>query len=145
MDTSALHAVFDLMQNHYPERFACCSYATCFVLRRCTPAPQSTVALNPPACQHLMKCAIKLRSKIPHAVNRLGMLWMYEASFLFHSIWKVVSPFIDAATKAKIKFIGKESLAELQSIIGPEVRHHLVLNFKCLHAAPRVANTLICG
>ncbi|KAK9832194.1 hypothetical protein WJX74_002573 [Apatococcus lobatus] len=69
MDTSALHAVFDLMQNHYPER--------------------------------------------------LGMLWMYEASFLFHSIWKVVSPFIDAATKAKIKFIGKESVSELQNVIGP--------------------------
>lgn len=55
------------------------------------------------------------------AANRLGMLWMYEASFLFHSIWKVVSPFIDAATKAKIKFIGRESVAELQSVIGPAV------------------------
>ena len=46
---------------------------------------------------------------------------MYEASFLFHSIWKVVSPFIDAATKAKIKFIGREGVAELQSVIGPAV------------------------
>ncbi|KAK9863607.1 hypothetical protein WJX84_001947 [Apatococcus fuscideae] len=71
MDTSALHAVFDLMQNHYPER--------------------------------------------------LGMLWMYEASFFFNSIWKVVSPFIDTATKAKIRFIGKEGQAELQSIIDASV------------------------
>ena len=53
--------------------------------------------------------------------HRLGMLWMYEASFLFFSIWKVVSPFIDAATKAKIKFIGKEGQAELQSVIDPAV------------------------
>lgn len=42
---------------------------------------------------------------------------------IFRGLWKMVSPFIDAGTRAKIAFVrGEDALADLQKVIAPEVR-----------------------
>lgn len=72
LDVGALQAVFEVLQQHYPER--------------------------------------------------LGELWFLNAPFIFWSLWRVVSPFIQANTKAKIKFLsGKDRERMLQEAIPPDV------------------------
>jgi hypothetical protein len=72
LDVGALQAVFEVLQQHYPER--------------------------------------------------LGELWFLNAPFIFWSLWRVVSPFIQANTKAKIKFLsGKDRERMLQEYIPPDV------------------------
>ncbi|DBA77591.1 TPA: hypothetical protein ACH3X1_009392 [Trebouxia sp. C0004] len=72
LDVGALQAVFEVLQQHYPER--------------------------------------------------LGELWFLNAPFIFWSLWRVVSPFIQANTKAKIKFLsGKDRERMLQESIPPDV------------------------
>ncbi|DBA67929.1 TPA: hypothetical protein ACH3X2_014131 [Trebouxia sp. C0005] len=72
LDVGALQAVFEVLQQHYPER--------------------------------------------------LGELWFLNAPFIFWSLWRVVSPFIQANTKAKIKFLsGKDRERMLQEFIPPDV------------------------
>jgi len=72
LDVGALQAVFEVLQQHYPER--------------------------------------------------LGELWFLNAPFIFWSLWRVVSPFIQANTKAKIKFLsGKDRERMLQESIPSDV------------------------
>ena len=56
-------------------------------------------------------------------VCRLGYLWMYEAPGIFHALWRIVSPFVDHNTRAKIKFVyGAEGIKEFQEHIPQDVR-----------------------
>ena len=73
LDVGALQAVFEVLQQHYPER--------------------------------------------------LGELWFLNAPFIFWGLWRVVSPFIQPATKDKIKFVtNKEKVQLLRQHIPDQVR-----------------------
>lgn len=72
LDVGALQAVFEVLQQHYPER--------------------------------------------------LGELWFLNAPFIFWGLWRVVSPFIQQATKDKIKFLsGRDRERMLQQYIPQDV------------------------
>lgn len=72
LDVGALQAVFEVLQQHYPER--------------------------------------------------LGELWFLNAPFIFWGLWRVVSPFIQQATKEKIKFLsGRDRERMLQQNIPQDV------------------------
>ncbi|KAK9798213.1 hypothetical protein WJX73_007072 [Symbiochloris irregularis] len=56
-----------------------------------------------------------------HYPERLGKLWMLDAPGIFYALWKVVSPFVDSVTKAKIEFVdGKKAMDEFRVTIGME-------------------------
>ena len=51
---------------------------------------------------------------------------MYEAPGIFHALFRLVSPFIDHHTKAKIKFVyGQDAIKEFQEQIPDNVRPQL--------------------
>ena len=55
--------------------------------------------------------------------ERLSQLWFLNAPFIFWGLWRIVSPFIEAATREKIVFLsGAERAARLQEAIPPEAR-----------------------
>jgi hypothetical protein len=48
-----------------------------------------------------------------HYVEHLDRLFMVNASTIFWGLWKIVSPFIDPVTRAKIVFVdGTDALVE---------------------------------
>lgn len=47
---------------------------------------------------------------------------MYDAPGIFYALWKVVSPFVDSVTKAKIDFVdGRKALELFKEVVGMEV------------------------
>ncbi|KAL3144014.1 hypothetical protein ABBQ32_003820 [Trebouxia sp. C0010 RCD-2024] len=71
LDVGALQAVFEVLQQHYPER--------------------------------------------------LGELWFLNAPFIFWGLWRVVSPFIQQATKEKIKFLSGKERDRMRQYIPQDV------------------------
>ncbi len=58
-----------------------------------------------------------------HFPERLSQLWFLNAPFIFWGLWRIVSPFIEPATRDKILFLsGAERAARLQQDIPPEVQ-----------------------
>ena len=65
-------------------------------------------------------CLLGLQGQFP---ERLSQLWFLNAPFIFWGLWRIVSPFIEAATREKIVFLsGAERAARLQEAIPPEAR-----------------------
>jgi hypothetical protein len=54
-----------------------------------------------------------------HYVEHLDKLFMVNASSIFWGLWRVVSPFIDPVTRAKIVFVGSTDVMVQE--LGPEV------------------------
>jgi hypothetical protein len=54
-----------------------------------------------------------------HYVEHLDRLYMVNASSIFWGLWRVVSPFIDPVTRAKVVFV--DSFDMLVQDLGPEV------------------------
>jgi hypothetical protein len=52
-------------------------------------------------------------------VEHLDRLYMVNASSIFWGLWRVVSPFIDPITRAKVVFV--DSFEMLVKDLGPEV------------------------
>jgi CRAL/TRIO domain len=68
--------------------------------------------------------------------ERLSQLWFLNAPFIFWGLWRIVSPFIEVATREKIVFLtGAERTARLQEAIPPEVRS-IVTVLSLQHALP---------
>jgi len=62
-------------------------------------------------CKFLFDC---LSTKYPEG---LGLCLLAEAPFLFSACWKIISPWIDPVTAAKVKFV---SLAQIQEFVDKE-------------------------
>ncbi len=57
-----------------------------------------------------------------HFPERLSQLWFLNAPFIFWGLWRIVSPFIEPATRDKIVFLsGVERTSRLAAAIPPEV------------------------
>lgn len=56
-----------------------------------------------------------------HYVEVLAQLIMVGAPSLFWGVWRIVSPFIDPATRAKVKFVEAADSSSLMQELGPEV------------------------
>ncbi|GMH40231.1 hypothetical protein BSKO_08135 [Bryopsis sp. KO-2023] len=56
-----------------------------------------------------------------HFVERLGILFIYNAPTIFWATWKTFSPIIPEVTLEKIKFIYPDDLSELEKHIQPEI------------------------
>uniref|UniRef100_A0A7S0VQ13 CRAL-TRIO domain-containing protein n=1 Tax=Polytomella parva TaxID=51329 RepID=A0A7S0VQ13_9CHLO len=69
-DLETIKAVFDLLQNHYPER--------------------------------------------------LDRLYIYGAPFIFHGMWRLIQPFVDPITRAKIRFVGVKELQVMTKDFPPK-------------------------
>lgn len=82
LDVGALQAVFEVLQQHYPER--------------------------------------------------LGELWFLNAPFIFWGLWRVVSPFIQQATKEKIKFLSNKERDRMRQYIPQDVSCLFSLRMKPL-------------
>ena len=56
-----------------------------------------------------------------HYVERLGKAFFVNAPWLFNALWRVISPFLDPVTKAKVSFIksNRAGLEELHQTIDP--------------------------
>lgn len=56
-----------------------------------------------------------------HYVERLGKAFFINAPWLFNALWRVIGPFLDPNTKAKVSFIktNKAGLDELHAMIDP--------------------------
>ena len=56
-----------------------------------------------------------------HYVERLGKAFFINAPWLFNALWRVISPFLDPVTKAKVSFIknDKSGLRELHRTVDP--------------------------
>lgn len=105
IDQKVLQTVFDLLSNHYPERHV-------------LPAGAAT--------QHALRDIEACNHRRDMHMRRLGFLWMYEAPGIFHALFRLVSPFIDHHTKAKIKFVyGQDAIKEFQQQIPDDVRRWL--------------------
>ena len=82
--------------------------------------PVPILAVTAPS---LNRCLLVLQGQFP---ERLSQLWFLNAPFIFWGLWRIVSPFIEAATREKIVFLsGAERAARLQEAIPPEVSHVL--------------------
>ena len=47
---------------------------------------------------------------------------MLDSPGIFYACWKMVSPFVDKVTKAKIEFVdGDKAIEEFRKSIGPDV------------------------
>ncbi|KAJ3129150.1 hypothetical protein HK098_002391 [Nowakowskiella sp. JEL0407] len=54
-----------------------------------------------------------------HYPERLGISFMINAPFAFSALWMIISPFLHAVTKEKIRFVISNS--EILEVISPEV------------------------
>lgn len=56
-----------------------------------------------------------------HYVERLGKAFFINAPWLFSALWKVIAPFLDPVTKAKVSFIksNRAGIEELHHMIDP--------------------------
>jgi hypothetical protein len=57
-----------------------------------------------------------------HYVEHLDKLFMVGASSIFWGLWRVVSPFIDPVTRAKIVFVDSHDV--MVEELGPEASQH---------------------
>ena len=73
--------------------------------------------------QTCLSSALVLHDKLKCLMIRLGCLYMFEAPNLFWALWRVVGPFVDPVTKAKIKFVYEKDMQEMTSNFSPEVGH----------------------
>lgn len=55
-----------------------------------------------------------------HFPERLGQLMIINSGMLFRMVWKVVEPFLDARTSAKITFLGSDWRDVLRSKLEPD-------------------------
>jgi CRAL/TRIO domain len=77
------------------------------------------VPVSDAAAPRLHQCLLLLQGQFP---ERLSQLWFLNAPFIFWGLWRIVSPFIEVATREKIVFLsGAERAARLQEAIPPEV------------------------
>lgn len=57
-----------------------------------------------------------------HFPERLGCVYLYEPPMVIQGVWWVVSPFVDAVTKSKFRFVhGKRAHEEFRSIMDPKI------------------------
>jgi hypothetical protein len=55
-----------------------------------------------------------------HYPERMGVLFMFDAPFIFWGLWKCVSPFIEAETLKKVQFVYASDPTQLRSNFDPE-------------------------
>lgn len=111
LDLGALRAVFELLQQHYPER-----------REPGHPLPALRTLIS--SCVH---------ARLSMCLCRLATMYMLDAPMIFWALWKAVGPFIDPETKQKVRFVSaKEAAQDFEELFG-EVRGPVIFSCSDLH------------
>ena len=100
LDIGALRAVFELLQQHYPERQA--------------PGPSMPVLRT--------SVFLRVHGRLGGCLHRLAIMYMLDAPTIFWALWRAVSPFIDPETKQKVRFVSAKDAAQAFEALPGEVR-----------------------
>lgn len=119
LDVKALRDIFELLQVTLRVQTSMMNSVVTLASLPAASARWLVAFVRPECCSSLT-----VHPPMPqgHFPERLSQLWFLNAPFIFWGLWRLVSPFIEPATRDKIVFLsGAERAARLQAAIPPQV------------------------